>query len=213
MLYSEIIAACFQIHTKHINTLCGLNLEFFSVKPGGTCSTTGLWRVSIFALVLVRYPTGTLGPAIPCYRPKHYKRVVVYKVFLVEFAKLRKATISYVVSVSLHGTSRLLLDTFLWHLIFELFSKFWGENSSFIKMRKEQGYFTWRRFTFMTVSRLILLRMRNVSYKNCRDQNTHFMLNSFFFFFPENRAVCEIMSKNMVEPERLQKAVCRRVAC
>ena len=27
MLYSEIIAVCSQIHTKHINTLCGQNLE------------------------------------------------------------------------------------------------------------------------------------------------------------------------------------------
>jgi hypothetical protein len=29
--------------------------------------------------------------------------------------------------------------------------------------------------------------------------HTHFMLNNFFFF--ENRAVYETMSKNMVEPE------------
>jgi hypothetical protein len=36
MLYSEIIAVCSQIHTKHINTLCGQNVEFFIVKPGGT---------------------------------------------------------------------------------------------------------------------------------------------------------------------------------
>jgi hypothetical protein len=36
MLYSEIIAVCSQIHTKHINTLCGQNVEFFNVKAGGT---------------------------------------------------------------------------------------------------------------------------------------------------------------------------------
>jgi hypothetical protein len=35
MLYSEIIAVCSHIHTKHINTLCGQNVEFFNVKPGG----------------------------------------------------------------------------------------------------------------------------------------------------------------------------------
>jgi hypothetical protein len=28
MLYSEIIAVCSQIHTKHINILCGQNVEF-----------------------------------------------------------------------------------------------------------------------------------------------------------------------------------------
>jgi len=27
MLYSEIIAVCSQIHTKHINTLCGQDVE------------------------------------------------------------------------------------------------------------------------------------------------------------------------------------------
>jgi len=32
MLYSEIIAVCSQIHTKHINTLCGQNVELVNVK-------------------------------------------------------------------------------------------------------------------------------------------------------------------------------------
>ena len=27
MLYSEIIAVCSEIHTKHMNTLCGQNVE------------------------------------------------------------------------------------------------------------------------------------------------------------------------------------------
>jgi len=34
MLYREIIAVCSQIHTEHINTLCGQNVEFADVKPG-----------------------------------------------------------------------------------------------------------------------------------------------------------------------------------
>jgi hypothetical protein len=38
MLYSEIIAVCYQIHSKHINTMCGLNVEILYVKPGGTYS-------------------------------------------------------------------------------------------------------------------------------------------------------------------------------
>jgi hypothetical protein len=38
MLYSEIIAVCSEIHTKHINTLCGQNVELLDVKPGGTYS-------------------------------------------------------------------------------------------------------------------------------------------------------------------------------
>jgi hypothetical protein len=32
MLHNEITAICFEIHTKHINTLCGHKVEFFSVK-------------------------------------------------------------------------------------------------------------------------------------------------------------------------------------
>jgi len=38
MLYRETIAVCSEIHTKHINTLCGQNVEFLNVKPGGTHS-------------------------------------------------------------------------------------------------------------------------------------------------------------------------------
>ena len=38
MLYREIITVFSQIHTKHINTLCGLNVEYFSLKPGGAYS-------------------------------------------------------------------------------------------------------------------------------------------------------------------------------
>jgi hypothetical protein len=38
MLYREIIAVCADIHTEHINTLCGQNVDFVKVKPGGTYS-------------------------------------------------------------------------------------------------------------------------------------------------------------------------------
>jgi hypothetical protein len=38
MLYREIIAVRSEIHTKHINTLCGQNVELLNVKPGGTYS-------------------------------------------------------------------------------------------------------------------------------------------------------------------------------
>jgi hypothetical protein len=32
MLYREIIAVCSEIHTKHINTLCGQKAELWNVK-------------------------------------------------------------------------------------------------------------------------------------------------------------------------------------
>jgi len=35
MLYREIIAVCSQIHSKHINTLCGQNVGLLNVTHGG----------------------------------------------------------------------------------------------------------------------------------------------------------------------------------
>ena len=32
MQYREIVAVCYQMHTKHINTLCGQNVELLNVK-------------------------------------------------------------------------------------------------------------------------------------------------------------------------------------
>jgi hypothetical protein len=37
-LYREIIAVCSEIHTKHVNTLCGQNVELLNIKPDGTYS-------------------------------------------------------------------------------------------------------------------------------------------------------------------------------
>jgi len=42
MLYREIIAVCSEIHTKHINTLCGQNVEFDHVKLAVHIVTAGL---------------------------------------------------------------------------------------------------------------------------------------------------------------------------
>jgi len=42
MLYREIIAICFQIHTKHISTLCGQNVALLNVKLVVHIVTTGL---------------------------------------------------------------------------------------------------------------------------------------------------------------------------
>jgi len=42
MLYREIMAVCSEIHTKHINTLYGPNVELLSVKLVVHIVTTGL---------------------------------------------------------------------------------------------------------------------------------------------------------------------------
>ena len=42
MLYREIMAGCCEIHTKHINILCGQNVELLNVKLAVHIVTTGL---------------------------------------------------------------------------------------------------------------------------------------------------------------------------
>ena len=57
----------------------------------------------------------------------------------------------------------------------------------------------------LIVPRGIVLRMENVSDRSCREnQNTRFMFN---IFSPENRAVYEIMWKNVVQPDRPQMTI------
>jgi len=42
MLYGEIMAVCSEIHTKHINRLCGQNVKLLNVKLVVHIVTTGL---------------------------------------------------------------------------------------------------------------------------------------------------------------------------
>jgi hypothetical protein len=56
----------------------------------------------------------------------------------------------------------------------------------------------------MTISRLSILRMENVSDGNCRESKKNTFYTQRFFFFFENRIVYEIMWKIMEEPERPQ---------
>jgi len=52
----------------------------------------------------------------------------------------------------------------------------------------------------MIISHRILLRMRNVSDKSCREnENIHSMFN---FFFTENLVIYEIMCKNIVQRDK-----------
>jgi hypothetical protein len=105
------------------------------------------------------------------------------------FAKLQKATISFIMpaclpvclSVCLYGTTQLPLDRFLWNLQFQYFSKICQENSSFIKISLEMGTLHKDQHTFLIISCSILLEMRNVSDKSCTEkQNTHLCSITFF---------------------------------
>ena len=57
-----------------------------------------------------------------------------------------------------------------------------------------------------------LLRIRNVSDKNCGENQKTFYIH--YLFFPENHAVYEIMWQDMVEPDRPHNIVRRmHIAC
>jgi hypothetical protein len=79
-----------------------------------------------------------------------------------------------------HGRSRLVLDGFLWNLIFEGFFNLCRANLSLIKIWKITGTLNEDVCTFIT-TRWSIPRMRYVSDKNCREsQNTHFIFNNFY---------------------------------
>ena len=49
MLYREIMAVCSEIHTKHINTVCGQNVELLNVKLAVHIATTRFLKQSTSA--------------------------------------------------------------------------------------------------------------------------------------------------------------------
>jgi hypothetical protein len=125
---------------------------------------------------------------------------------------MRKVTISFM-SVSPHGTARLPLDGFWWNLIFRLSSKICRWNSSFIKIWQEYWVLLHEDvFAFMTISRWIILRMRTVSSKSCREnQNTYFMFSNIF---PEIVPFMRKYRKIWWESEKSQMTKWRiRVVC
>ena len=107
------------------------------------------------------------------------------KSFLDAFPKLRRATVSFIMSVRpsvcLHGTSRLPLDGFSLNSVSEYFKKSVQRIPFSLKSEKNNDYFTWRP---MLICDCIWL---NESYndkcpsKVCREnKNTYFVFNNFF---------------------------------
>ena len=100
-----------------------------------------------------------------------------YLISLGAFAKLQKnENLLHLICLSVGrparplGTTGLPLDRFSLNLIFEYFSKIRGTLHDYL-------------CTYMTMYRLIHLRMRNVSEKYCREnQNIHFIFCNFYFF-------------------------------
>jgi hypothetical protein len=115
---------------------------------------------------------------------------------------LRKATISFVVSVRpyVRLSSWSLLYRFSRNLIFENFPKKLPRKLNFhysrtritVTLHEDQ-------YTFLIISRSILLRMRNVSDKSCKgNQNKHCVFNNSYF---ENWAVYEIIWETILETD------------
>jgi hypothetical protein len=118
---------------------------------------------------------------------------------------LRRATLRFVMpfclSVRLYATIRLLWGGFLWSLIFEDLQVYVTKIHVSLKSDKNNGTLHEDLCTFMIITRLILLRMRNISQSYVKEKNhdTHFMFNTFF---RKVCCFCETMCKNMVEPDR-----------
>ena len=84
-------------------------------------------------------------------------------------------------SVRPHGPTLLPLDGFHEIKYMSIFRKAVEKIPVSLKPDKNHGYYTKDRYTFMIISRLFLLIMRNVSDKSCREnQNTHFVFSDFF---------------------------------
>ena len=67
-------------------------------------------------------------------------------------------------------------------LYFGIFRKYVDKIQVSLKSDKNNGPFTLRPIYILIISRSFLLRMRNVSYESCREnQNTHFWSIVFFF--------------------------------
>jgi len=87
------------------------------------------------------------------------------------------------------------------------------ENSSFIKIWQEWPvHYTEDQYTFFTIPHSLLLIITHVSDTSCKEnQNTQFVFNDFF-----SRKSCCLWDnvESIVEPDRLQMAICRkRITC
>jgi len=107
--------------------------------------------------------------------------------FLDDFAKLRKSTISFIISVRLSDSARpnekpqLPLETFLWKLILQNFSKIYRENSSFIEIWQEQRvHYIKSNVHLWSYLAQFFLEWEKCQTKVVEKIERHFMINKFF---------------------------------
>ena len=124
------------------------------------------------------------------------------------FPKLRKTTVSFVMSVRLSVCPSVRVEQlgFFWTdfheiLYLRMFRKIVENIQMSLKSDKYSKYFTWRSMYIFIASHSFLLRMRNVADKIFREnENTHFF---------EYRTFYEIMWKNISERGRSQMTIWR----
>jgi len=101
------------------------------------------------------------------------------------FAKLRKATISSVLSYRLPVRMQQLgshWTNFHGILYLSVFRKYVKKIQVSLKLDKNTGYFLCGPTHILIISRSFLLRIKNVSDKSCRETlNTYFIFCNFFF--------------------------------
>jgi len=111
-------------------------------------------------------------------------------------------------SVRPHGTTRLTLDGYSWHLIFD--NVFENLPRKF-KFHSNMTRITGAVCTCMAVSGWNLIRMRNVSDKSCTESQNIFL---FSIFLGGLLSIYDIMWKIIVQPDRPQMMIRRmRIAC
>jgi len=95
-----------------------------------------------------------------------------------DFAKFKKATISFVISVCRsirpHGTARLTLDGFSLNFIFRYFSKICREVQVSLKPDNSNGTSQEFLCPFITISRSVLLTVRNDTDGSCVENQNRF---------------------------------------
>ena len=90
----------------------------------------------------------------------------------------------------------------IWH--FSIFQKCAKEFSFYHNLSRLRGTLHENPCTFCTISRSVLLTMGHILDSSVEKIKTHFLCSKLY---PENRAFCEIMWQNMVEPDRPQKTM------
>jgi hypothetical protein len=121
--------------------------------------------------------------------------------FLGSFSKLRKVTYLRHVCPSVRMEQQGSHLTDFHEIWLSIVRKYVEKLKASLTSDKINGYFTWRPVCVYDISLNFSWNEKWSRQKVVEEIKTHFMFSNFF---PDNRAVYEIMWKNVVEPDRPQ---------